>query len=120
MLIVQLRERAREMVGFDSQRSFNDYLLFLSIIDNLSLNFFTRKLVTIILLQHYTLLCAHHHIEFFIIDLSVSVDIYLIDEALNLLLLHFLSEILHDISQLLSVDETIAILQVLFVKALIL
>ena len=53
----------------------------------------------------------HHHVEFFIVDFSVPVNVNLVDEKLYLLLTHLLSQVLHDVSQLLSADEAVAILE---------
>ena len=54
---------------------------------------------------------AYHHIKLLIIDLTVTINIYLVNQALNLILLHLFSQIIHDIAKLLSVDKTITILK---------
>ena len=59
------------------------------------------------------LFSAHHGIKLFIIDLPITININLIDEALYFLLLHVLPQVLHHKPKFLSVDESVSILKML-------
>ena len=54
---------------------------------------------------------AHHHLdELLVVDLAVTVNIRLPDHLINLLVRELLTEVSHDVSQLSSRDETVAVL----------
>ena len=54
---------------------------------------------------------CHHQIEFFVINLSVSIDVYVIDETFYLLLIQFLAQVHHDSPKLTTTDESVAVLE---------
>ena len=54
---------------------------------------------------------AHHHLdELLVVDLAVAVNIGLPDHLIDLLVRELLTEVSHDVSQLSSRDETVAVL----------
>jgi hypothetical protein len=59
----------------------------------------------------YDPLLGHHHLdEFFVVDLSVSINIGLTDHLINLLVGELLTKVGHDMTQFGGRDETVAIL----------
>merc|ERR1719510_1642986 len=55
------------------------------------------------------LLCHHHFNKFLIVDLTVTINVCLPDHFIDFLIRELLTEIGHDVAQLSSTDETIAI-----------
>ena len=54
----------------------------------------------------------HHNIKFFVIDLSVAVNVNIVDQIFNLLVTQFFAQVHHHGSKLTSVDETVPILKI--------
>merc|ERR1719218_220464 len=56
-------------------------------------------------------LLGHHHLdEFFVVDLTIAIDISFADHLIGLLVGEFLAKVGHDVSELSSADEAIAVL----------
>ena len=53
----------------------------------------------------------HHGVEFFVVDLSVAVDVCLLDHGVDLLVAQLLAQVHHHDGQLLTVDEAVTILK---------
>lgn len=51
----------------------------------------------------------HHPHEFFVVDVSIAIDVSLSDHLVNLLISQLLSQIGHDVSELSSRDQSITI-----------
>eukprot|EP01084_Bolivina_argentea_P181929 314162_1 len=59
----------------------------------------------------YTQLLGHHHLdELLVVDLAVTVDVGLADHLVDLLVGELLAEVRHDVAELSSGDETVAVL----------
>ena len=52
---------------------------------------------------------AHHEVELLVVDLTVPVNVDLVDQALDLRPLHLLAQVLHHVAQLLPVDEPVPV-----------
>merc|ERR1719215_2275538 len=55
------------------------------------------------------LFCHHHFDKFFIVDLSVAINVGFPDHFINLLIGELLTQVCHDMAQLCCADEAITI-----------